>query len=160
MFRTPSTTRISTCSRSEIAPIVFFCRSAHPLAVKDPLALEDLLEFPWVGPSLPGRMRKALPVVGKPFGVFDDVQDRFHPRILVETFPTAKRIVLAGDGIGAALPVQIERELAEGACVMLPVEAPWLRLNYGFIAKRGRTPSPAARAFMESVRAIESNFGK
>ena len=40
----------------------------------------------------------------------------------------------------------------------LPVEAPWFRLNYGFIAKRGRTPSPAATAFMAIVRAIEKEI--
>jgi len=28
-------------------------------------------------------------------------------------------------------------------------------LNYGFIVKRGRTLSPAARTFMEAVREIE-----
>jgi DNA-binding transcriptional LysR family regulator len=40
--------------------------------------------------------------------------------------------------------------------VTLPVEAPWLTLNYGFITKRGRTLSPAAEAFMEIVREIDS----
>ena len=38
------------------------------------------------------------------------------------------------------------------------VEAPWLRLNYGFIAKRGRSVSPAAKAFMAIVRAIEQEI--
>ena len=38
----------------------------------------------------------------------------------------------------------------------MPVEAPWLRLNYGFILKRGRTPSPAGKAFMDVVREIEA----
>jgi hypothetical protein len=42
--------------------------------------------------------------------------------------------------------------------VTLPVEAPWFRLNYGFIAKRGRTLSPAAKAFMAIVRAIEQEI--
>ncbi len=138
--------------------LLFFCAAGHPLAGKKPLKIEDLMEFPWVGPSLPGALRTALPVVDKPFGVFDDVQDRFHPRILVETFSAAKRIVLAGQGVGGAIPFQIERELKEGLCVTLPVEAPWLRLNYGFIAKRGRTLSPAAKAFMATVRAIEQEI--
>jgi hypothetical protein len=31
-------------------------------------------------------------------------------------------------------------------------------LNYGFILKRGRTPSPAAKAFMEIVREIEDSL--
>jgi hypothetical protein len=44
--------------------------------------------------------------------------------------------------IAAAIPCQIERELKEGLFTVLPVEASWLRANYGFITKRGRTPSP------------------
>ena len=71
------------------------------------------------------------------------LQDRFHPRILAETFQTAKRIVLAGMGIGAAIPRQIERELKDGSCVTLPVDAPWLRLHYGFIFQA--RPDPVAR---------------
>jgi DNA-binding transcriptional LysR family regulator len=130
-------------------------RTCQPLAGKKPLRIEDLMEFPSVGPSLPGAMRRALPVVDKPFGAFDDVQDRFHPRILVETFSVAKRIVLCGQGIGGAIPFQIEREQSEGLRMTLPVEAPWLRLNYGLIAKRGRTLSPSATAFMAIVRSIE-----
>jgi DNA-binding transcriptional LysR family regulator len=133
----------------------FFCSAEHPLAAKRPLAIEDLLDFPWVGPSLPGRMRKALPIFDKPFGRFDELQDRFHPRILVETFSAAKRITLAGLGICGAVGSQIEPELREGRCVTLPVVAPWFGLNYGFIAKRGRTLSPAAKAFMEIVRTID-----
>ncbi|HKN28208.1 MAG TPA: LysR substrate-binding domain-containing protein [Roseiarcus sp.] len=50
---------------------------------------------------------------------------------------------------------QIDRELQDGLFVTLPFDAPWLSLNYGFITKRGRTLSPAARAFMEIVREIE-----
>jgi len=133
----------------------FFCSTQHPLAGKRPLTIEHLLEFPWVGPSRPGRIRKALPALDKPFGRFDQLQDRFHPRILVETFSAAKRVVLAGLGIGGAIPPQIDRELKEGLCVTLPVEVPWLRLNYGFIAKRGRTLSPAAKAFMDIVGTID-----
>ena len=136
----------------------FYCRAGHPLAGRKALTIEDLLEFPWIGPSIPGRVRKALPAVDKPFGVFDPIADRFHPRVLVETFSAAKLIVLAGSGIGAAIPFQIESELNDGLLVKLPVEAPWLTLNYGFIMKRGRTLSPAARAFMEIVRTIESGI--
>ena len=31
------------------------------------------------------------------------------------------------------------REIDDGDCVLLPIELPWLSLNYGFISKRGRT---------------------
>jgi hypothetical protein len=33
-----------------------------------------------------------------------------------------------------------------------------LSLNYGFISKRGRTHSPAAKAFMDNVRQIEKEL--
>jgi len=42
--------------------------------------------------------------------------------------------------------------------VTLPVDTPWLSLNYGFITKRGRTLSPPAKAFIEIVREIESGI--
>ena len=133
----------------------FFCAAGHPLAAKARVSLKDLIEYPWVGPSIPARMRTALPSLDKPFGIFDAATDRFHPRVLVETFSAAKEIVLAGQGLGAAVKRQIEPELKRKRLVILPAAAPWLALNYGFIVKRGRTLSPAAAAFMDAVRTIE-----
>jgi hypothetical protein len=60
--------------------------------------------------------------------------------------------------LSVAIPSQIARELNEGVLVRLPYEAPWLSINYGFITKPGRTPSPAAKAFMAIVRSIESEI--
>jgi LysR family transcriptional regulator of gallate degradation len=133
----------------------FFCSASHPLARRKRLGLDDLLEFPWVGPSYPGRIRAALPEVDRPFGAFDTDYDRFSPRILVETFSMAKEMVLNGNAISAFVPGQLDDELKTGICVKLPVNVPHLSVNYGFIAKRGRTFSPAAKAFMENVRNIE-----
>jgi DNA-binding transcriptional LysR family regulator len=138
-----------------ITQLNFFCAASHPLARKKSVALEDLLEFPWAGPTLPGRVLAALPPVDKPAVTFCKGSGRFEPRVLVETFSAAKDIVLAGQALGAAVEGQIDREVRDGLLVMLPVEAPWLSINYGFITRRGRTLSPAALAFMEIVRAIE-----
>jgi DNA-binding transcriptional LysR family regulator len=136
----------------------FFCAARHPLAGRNAVTLEDLCEFPWVGPTLTDRMRRFLPQRDLPCGVFDAVKGRFLPRILVGNFTAAKQIVLAGQGIGGALPFQLKREIDDGDCVLLPIELPWLSLNYGFISKRGRTHSPAAKAFMENVRQIEKGL--
>jgi DNA-binding transcriptional LysR family regulator len=133
----------------------FFCAAAHPLAGRNSVTLEELCTFPWVGPTLTDRMRRFLPEGDLPCGVFDAVKNRFLPRILVGNFTAAKDIALAGQGIGAALPFQLKREIDDGDCVLLPIELPWLSLNYGFISKRGRTHSPAANAFMDNVRQIE-----
>jgi DNA-binding transcriptional LysR family regulator len=135
-----------------------FCAAGHPLAGRRSVSLEEICEFPWVGPTVTDRMRRFLPQGDLPFGVFDEVEKRFLPRILIGNFTAAKHIVLAGQGIGAALPFQLKREVDDGDCVLLPLELPWLRLNYGFISKRGRTHSPAAKAFMENVRQIEKGL--
>jgi DNA-binding transcriptional LysR family regulator len=135
-----------------------FCAARHPLVGHGSVTLEDLCAFPWVGPTLTDRMRRFLPQGDLPCGVFDAVKKRFLPRILVGNFTAAKHIVLGGQGIGAALPFQIAREIDDGDCVLLPLELPWLSLNYGFISKRGRTHSPAAKAFMDNVRQIEKGL--
>jgi DNA-binding transcriptional LysR family regulator len=137
------------------APLQFFCAEHHPLAARAYLTQDDLLEFPWAGPTAPGRMRAFLPEVAKPFGTFDDISGRFHPRILVETFSDAKEIVRSGAAIGVAIPYQLRREIAAGECKLLPLQLPWLSLNYGFITRRGRTLTPAAKAFIEIARQIE-----
>ncbi len=72
----------------------FFCAAGHPLARKKRVALDDLFEFPWAGPSVPGRAFAALPQGDKPAVAFDNGQ--FHPRILVGTSSAVKEIVHAG----------------------------------------------------------------
>ena len=138
--------------------VFFFCAAGHPLAGSKSLALEDLLEYPWAGPRLPERYRDGIPPVDNSFAVFDAARTRLRPRALVGSFSAAKQVVLGGRALSVAIPSQIGRELAEGVFVRLPFEAPWLTINYGFITKRGRTPSPAAKAFMAIVRAIEDEI--
>ncbi len=138
--------------------VFFFCAAGHPLAGRERLALDDLLEYPWAGPSLPERFRAALPIAEKPFAIFDANRNRLHPRALVGSFTAAKQVVLGGLALSVAIHSQIAHELSQGVFVRLPVEAPWLSVNYGFITRRGRTPSPAARAFMDIVRAIEAEI--
>lgn len=112
------------------------------------------MDYPWVAPSLPERMRGFLRD-GKRFGFWDHAKGRFAPRIQVSTFLDMRAIVIAGQGLSAALPSQLQRELAEGLCVILPVTLPWLTLNYGFITKRSRTLSPPTRVFMDLMREVE-----
>jgi DNA-binding transcriptional LysR family regulator len=141
-----------------IAQLNFFCAASHPLARKKGVTLEHLLEFPWAGPSLPARALAAFHPADKPAVAFSKSSGRFEPRVLVETFSAAKDIVLGGQALGAAVEGQIEREIRDGLLVMLPVDTPWLTINYGFITKRGRTLSPAAVAFMEIIRTIERDI--
>jgi DNA-binding transcriptional LysR family regulator len=135
-----------------------FCRAGHPLTKLEAPKFEDLLQYPWVGPSLPERIGAFLPAEHLPFGVKDPATGRVLPRIRVGTFSATKSIVLAGDAISGAPPSMIKEELAAGRLVLLPVDIPWLSISYGFMWRRGRTLAPAAQAFIKIVRGIEAKL--
>ncbi len=127
------------------------CRADHPLVGKTSIRVDEFMSYPWVGPSFPINLSSAVPKVDRPCGVFDPSNGRFRPRIRVESFASAKRVVLAGQALSAALPFQVEAERAAGEIAVLPVGVPFFTLDYGFIVKRGRALSAAARAFMDMV---------
>jgi DNA-binding transcriptional LysR family regulator len=143
-----------------IRRVVFpmFCRAAHPLATKSRVTLEDVLGYPWVGPSLPESMRSFLPNKQMPFGYSDPATGRTALRIRVETFSAIRRIVLGGDALSAAAPAMIKDDLEQRRLVILPIELPWLAISYGFIWRRGRSLSPAALSFMKCVRSVEERL--
>jgi DNA-binding transcriptional LysR family regulator len=140
--------------------LYFFCRSGHPLLRRPSLSLEDILDHPWAGPQIPTPLRSHIPLLEGRFGAVDPQTDLLRPRVLTHTFPAAKEVVLAGDAISAALPSQISRELADGSCVMLPLDLPWLKVSYGFITKRGRSLSPAGEAFKGLLLAVEGRANR
>jgi DNA-binding transcriptional LysR family regulator len=133
----------------------FYCRKGHPLAGVAGIGVEQLMDYPWVGPTAPARISQSIQPTERPFGFFSDVHNRFRPRIVVDTVSAARDVVVASDALSVTLPSLISEELEKGFCVLLPVELAWIRLNYGFIWKRGRTHSPAAEKIMELIRAFE-----
>ena len=143
------------CEPVRSCPLSFFCRADHPLARRTSIGFDDLASYPWVGPSVPAKVITAMAMADRPCGVFDSAKKRFRPRILVESFASAKHIVLSGNALSAAAPFQIDAECRAGELVLLPVELPFFTLGYGFITKRGRAVSPSARAFKDLVRSVE-----
>lgn len=115
-------------------------RSDHPLARQTDVALDEARAYPLVTSSVPERM------------------GRLSPDIRVDTFDLVRSIVLESEALGLALPSQIAEDLEAGRLVCLPVAAPWLHTNYGFIRLKNRTPSPAAVAFMDIVRSLEQEI--
>ncbi len=141
------------------ARLSFFCRAGHPiLGVASPTLL-DLLNYPWAGPPLPARMGDQIPAGDWAAGATDPETGYFCPRIVVENFSAAKTIVLSGDALSAAIRPQLAPDTAAGRCVILPVELPWLSMKYGFIVKKGRSLSPAARVFQSILASVEARAG-
>jgi DNA-binding transcriptional LysR family regulator len=135
----------------------FFCRAGHPLASRAALSLEELRQHPLVGTSLPPQMA-ALAAKNK-MGMRANLPSGITaPEIRVDTFALARRIVMESDAVGGAVSSQIQDSVARGELVMLPLELPWLKTNYGIIRLANRTPSPAALAFMEILRDVEARI--
>ena len=137
--------------------INLFCRAGHPLAQRAFLTIDDVRSYPLVATSLPPRLdslaardrrglRSTLP------------EGTTAPAIRVDTFALVVPVVLQSDAIGGAVSNQIHSELTRGEVVMLPLELPWLRTNYGIIRLANRTPSPAAHALMHLLREVEAGI--
>lgn len=134
-----------------------FCRAGHPLAGRASLTIDDVRSYPLVATSLPPRLdslaardrrglRSTLP------------EGTTAPEIHVDSFALVLPVVLQSDAIGGAAPSQIRSELDRGEVRMLPLELPWLRTRYGIIRLANRTPSPAARSFLQILREVEAGI--
>jgi DNA-binding transcriptional LysR family regulator len=69
---------------------IFFCRAGHPLTRQERITFDDLLDYPLAGPSYSSRTSASMPKILRRFGVIDEIEKRFHPRILVETFSACR----------------------------------------------------------------------
>lgn len=131
--------------------MVLFCRKEHPLATSGKPSRAELDQFPLVSIRVPAGLAKAIPGQSK----IDDDSGHLVPSVEIDDFATARMVVSQSDGIGAAIPSQIESELESGELVLLNFQNPWIAPVHGFIFLKNRTISPAVEVFMETVIALE-----
>jgi len=141
-------------------PLLVICRSGHPLTQLERVTLEDIFEFPWAGVHIPNAAMALLPKEIKPYGVVDPITGHGSPRLRVETVSGLKHIVSHSDALSALPQVLLDRYDREMNLTALPLQLPWLTLNYGFIWRRGRTLSPAAMKFKTFVHQVEKQANK
>lgn len=137
---------------------IFFCRRGHPILKVRRITMDELFAFPWVSTRAPARITRFFPKALGSAGSIDKTYGDFLSSILVDSFAAAKQVILESDGIGAAPPVVIAKQLDDGELCEIPFQAPWMRLNYGFIYLRDRSLSAAATAFISEVKAIEAKL--
>lgn len=136
----------------------FVCRTRHPLLSRSGIALDDLLEYPWACTRIPLRMGRMLARDDARAGRWDADTGAFVPALCLESVFDIGRMVVSSDVLAVSTLTLVEGELERGELAVLPFAAPWLRANYGFITRRGRTPSPVAEAFMAEVAGIEAEI--
>lgn len=131
--------------------MVIFCRKNHPLAMNGKLSRADLDQFPLVSIRVPAGLAEAIPGQSS----IDVDSGHLVPSVEIDDFATARMVVSQSNGIGAAIPSQIESELESGELILLNFQNPWISPVHGFIFLKNRTIGPAAEMFMEIVLTFE-----
>jgi DNA-binding transcriptional LysR family regulator len=134
----------------------FYCRAGHPILGRGELTLGDLADTVLAGTRASVRLGVALVKLGGRAGALDKTTGDFVPAWEVNAIPATKHMVASSDAIGAAMLTQIRHELDTGTLCLVPVHAPWLRLNYGFIRRRDSAVSAGALEFMTALRERET----
>ena len=128
-----------------------YARSGHPLAGKRHLTKEDLDQFPLVSIRVPAAIAPVIPGQAS----IDPVSGVLIPSIEVDDMSTARSIISHCDGVGVAVPMQIEGALESGDFVLLDFPTDNLNPMFYFVTPKGRTISPAAEKFIRRVRSLD-----
>ncbi len=132
---------------------VFFCRNGHPLLAKDSLSTNDLFDYPLATPLIAPGTRKLLANLS---GRID-----FSPAIELEQFAALTHIVRQSDAIGLGTEEAFVDAFARGDLQVLhwrnlPHALDNLNNRCGVISRAGGRLSPAAKALIETLLAVES----
>lgn len=135
-----------------------FCRPGHPILSSGGVTLPDLLSYPWMAPCFPPRVATALPRALGRAGTIDAFTGDFVPAIRVDV-PVQVAELLAGcDALAFSSLTLMERDLDAGSVAVVATGNVGFRASYGFIFLKDRSLTPAARAYMDEVRAVEAGI--
>lgn len=159
---------IGECSEAEEHPDIVvecfperqgaaFVRAGHKLLDRSPLTIEDIAEFSFAAPRLPGRVSRFLPASSR-LGSLSDDGRFFLPAIESATPRSMIDVVMVSDAVCLMPPGLCEPQLASGQLVELPFHPPWLTVRQGLFSARGRRLPEAALAFRSHAKIAERDY--
>lgn len=131
---------------------VFFCRPGHPLLKEKHLYTPRLKDFPI---SLPRATTSEIECL---FGdLFDTNRSSFSGLFKFEYFHSVSKVITESDMIGLIPEIVISNELASGELELLNViDMPSIKVDYGVIFPKWRTPDRAAKQFLDFFKTFVS----
>ena len=133
-------------------------RTGHPLLRLDRPGLDDVLAYPWVCSHIPARVATLFGAAPVRAGDLDAATGNFIPKIIAPSLSTAFKLVKENDIVGIAPAILAWPHLERGELSVVPFQAAWMHLNYGFMWQARRPLSSLAKAFMALVRDAESRM--
>ena len=116
---------------------------------------EDVQDYPLIGIPMVSDMLLKMGATTNKFMV-DHLSGDIVPHIATTSLHAMRELLLHTDGIGLYLPSQVREDVRAGRLAVLDVDFDLPSTAYGIVRLRGRSLSPAARAFIETVKAIEA----
>ena len=131
------------------------CRPGHPLTrVADP-TLAQALQYPVVTTRLRGEQAALAASHGLTDQPDADGGD-YVPPVLVNSVGLARVIAQESDMLVPGTAAMLADDVAQGRLVRLSCAAPAMRTTDGMLYLRDRSLSPAARAFIATLRQVEA----
>jgi DNA-binding transcriptional LysR family regulator len=126
--------------------MMFVCQPSHPLATKTLIAAGDLEGEKFIGfdPDLP--IRKAIDRSLK--------QQHSHPNIVMEldNIETMKQAVEIGVGVAILPKPTVEREVAAGRIIAIPLAMTELVRPVGIVLRRHKPLTPTVQRFIQMLK--------
>jgi DNA-binding transcriptional LysR family regulator len=138
--------------------ILLACRPGHPLAGTNRLTRQAVFAYPVASPLVPAIASSLVESAGPMLGAFDAMSGDFLPAITVNSFAIARQIAAGTDALVPGAAPMLAADLAAGSLVKLDYASPEMQTHYAITTLRGRTPSPAALAFIEILREVEAEL--
>ena len=136
-------------------PVYLACRPGHPLTRESRPTLAQALEYPLATTSLRGAQARLASSAGAARLRGGPGVTSFVPQILVNSLAHARLIARDSDALFAGTATLLAEDAAAGRLVKLDCRVPEMRTTYGVLYLRGRTLAPAAKLFIETLRAVE-----
>jgi DNA-binding transcriptional LysR family regulator len=129
----------------------YACRAGHPLLEREEVGFAEIMTFPLatnqLGVSSWKRFIRGTPMEGR-----HDELVASASAVRCQSLTALADMVAASDAIGIFGRGMIQHRLDNGTMAILPFAGPRPTSDWGIIRRKGRTPSPAAKAFIEAVR--------
>jgi len=147
IFANPPTEQEVVCQPILANPMVLFARADHPLAARRKIPMAALSDQPFLIRE-PGSGTRLVA-----YELFD--RHGIEPRVRMElsTNEAIKQAILAGLGVSLLSRYTLGLDTEQRELVVLDVEGLPVERQWQFVYPVGKQVAPAARAFMDFVRA-------
>jgi DNA-binding transcriptional LysR family regulator len=136
----------------------FFCRAGHPILQHPSCTWAELLQYPWATTRIPPRITQGLPADLGRAGRRDAATGDLVPAIELDVPMLLAGFATGSDALVVGALSWLEPDLAAGRVCVVPLAAPPLIGEYGFIWARHRSLSRAAQAYIAAVREEECAY--